>query len=71
MGNCYDLGKGGLAKDYAEAARWFRRAADGGSTDGQGRLAQSYRYGSGGLPKDAAVAARLCLRTYLWSSLSL
>ena len=54
VGECYQMGRGGLAEDYAEAGRWYRRAANGSSAMGQGRLALFYRYGLGGLPKVAA-----------------
>ena len=48
----------GLAKDEAEAARWYRKAADQGDADAQNSLGVMYGQGLGGLAKDEAEAAR-------------
>jgi TPR repeat protein len=45
------------AKDYAEAARQWRRAADAGHADAMFNLAELYGNGRG-VPQDAAEAAR-------------
>ncbi len=48
----------GVPQDYAEAARWFRKAADQGYADAQFVLGSMYLNGEG-LPQDYAEAARL------------
>src|SRR5262249_24941483 len=47
----------GVAKDYAEAAQWFRKAAERGYPLGQQSLAWMYFTGNG-VPQDYAVAAQ-------------
>jgi TPR repeat protein len=47
-----------LAQDYAEAVKWYRRAAEQGNTDAQMRLGVMYEDGRGGLPQDDAEAAK-------------
>lgn len=47
IGRLYDRGKG-LPKDYAEAERWYRRAAEKGDAPAQSRLAFMYRSGKAG-----------------------
>ena len=42
----------------AEAAKWYRRAADKGDADAQFNLALSFRDGRGGLPVDHAEKVR-------------
>lgn len=46
----------GVAKDPAEAVRWFQKAAEGGNVNAQFSLSSAYRSGYG-VPKDAAAAA--------------
>ncbi len=41
-----------VAKDYAQAAAWYRKAAEQGRTDAQIRLAALYRDGARGFPRD-------------------
>jgi TPR repeat protein len=43
----------GAAQDYAEAAKWFRKAADQGNVNAQARLASMYFWGQG-VPQDDA-----------------
>lgn len=47
----------GVARDLAEAAKWYRLAADQGVAAAQGRLG-SLLLGGDGIPRDAAEAAR-------------
>jgi TPR repeat protein len=49
-------------RDYAEAARWFRKAADQGFPPGQAYLGSMYEFGLG-VPKDYVQA-------YMWYNLS-
>jgi uncharacterized protein len=46
LGTMYVLGQG-VARDYQEAAKWFRKAADQGSMEAQYNLGVSYRDGQG------------------------
>ena len=46
MGDCYDRGKG-VAKNPAEALKWFRKAADQGNPSGQYGVGLSYGNGYG------------------------
>jgi hypothetical protein len=48
----YENGSGGLAKDAAQAAYWFRKAAEQGDSVAEYDLASMYENGQGGLPKD-------------------
>jgi TPR repeat protein len=43
----YEAGRGGLKKDYAEAERWYRRAAEQGDPFAQASLAILFRFGKG------------------------
>jgi TPR repeat protein len=43
----YEAGRGGLKKDYAEAERWYLRAADQGDPFAQASLAILFRFGKG------------------------
>jgi hypothetical protein len=53
------IGNGwGVPQDYAEAAKWYRRAADRDYTEGQYNLGILYQQGLG-VPQDYAEAARL------------
>ena len=57
VGTMYLKGQG-VAKDIAEGARWFRRAADQGHPLGLTRLAELYLRGRG-VERDLAIAAAL------------
>jgi TPR repeat protein len=57
-GAMYDLGKG-LPEDDAEAARWYRRAADQGDADAQRNLCAMYAKGEG-VPHNYTQAVRWC-----------
>jgi hypothetical protein len=57
IGFAYQNGRGGLPQDYAEAARWYRLAAEQGSVEAQYGLGRMYRIGEG-VPEDDAEAAR-------------
>jgi TPR repeat protein len=59
LGHIYSLGKdmSGATRDYAEAFKWFRKAAEQGSAKGQYYLGRMYYYGEG-TPKDYAEAAK-------------
>ena len=46
LGHIYRIGKG-VAQDYKEAVRWFRRAAEKGDRDGRFELGLSYFNGQG------------------------
>lgn len=46
LGKCYYNGKN-VAKDYAEAFKWFQKAADNGYAEGQYRLGLMYNNGEG------------------------
>lgn len=54
LGFVYANGKG-VPKDYAEAARWFRKAADQNFPDAQNNLGVMYNNGQG-FPRDYAQA---------------
>lgn len=58
-GECYAMGVG-VAKDYAEAAKWNRKSADQGYSGGQMALGFAYYYGHG-VAKSAEDAAQ-CFR---------
>ena len=52
----------GVPQDYAEAVKWYRKAAEQGNNDGQGNLGWVYLNGHG-VPQDFVTA-------YMWLSLS-
>ena len=54
----YEAGRGGLKKDYAEAQRWYLRAADQGDPFAQASLALLFRFGKG--------VARDYVEAYKW-----
>jgi len=54
LGQRYDLGEGVL-QDYAQAASWFRQAAEQGHADGQVSLGVIYADGRG-VPQDVVEA---------------
>jgi len=43
----YEAGRGGLKRDYAEAERWYLRAAEQGDPFAQASLAILFRFGKG------------------------
>lgn len=55
MGTIYEQGLG-VPKDLAAAARWYRKAGEGGNDSAQYNLGILYQFGRG-VPKDAAKAA--------------
>jgi TPR repeat protein len=57
VGEDYAVGKG-VARDYKQAAEWYRKAADEGDVAGEMHLAALYRDGGGKyFPRDMAQAA--------------
>jgi TPR repeat protein len=56
LGNLYDDGKG-VPHDYAQAAIWYRKAAEQGLAEGQYNLGLLYTEGRG-LPQDDVQAAQ-------------
>ena len=56
LGGIYYQGQGG-AKNYQEAAKWFRRAAEQGYAEAQYNLGRMYDYGQG-VPQDQQEAVR-------------
>ncbi len=57
MGNDYYYGRNGKTKDYAEAVKWYRKAAEQGYADGQNDLGYMYRKGLG-VTQDYAEAVK-------------
>jgi len=56
LGNCYAAGTG-VAKDYVEAVRWYRKAAESGDPKAQFNVAVCYSEGNG-VDKDAVEAVK-------------
>ena len=56
LANMYRHGQG-VAKDNAEAEKWYRRAAEQGDAEAQYNLGVIYRYGRG-VPKDNTEAVK-------------
>ncbi len=56
LGNAYARAWGGVPQDYAQAASWYRKAADQGDADAQAKLGSLY-YTGHGVPQDYAQAA--------------
>lgn len=55
---CFEKGKKSYeSKDYAEAYKWFKQAADQGNAKGQNGLGLLYKYGNG-VEKDAKEAVK-------------
>ena len=54
MGCCYEAGQG-VAKDYAEAVKWYRKAAEQGVAYAQYKLGNLY-YNGEGVAKDLTKA---------------
>lgn len=61
LGLLYSTGRG-LPQNFAEAAKWFYRAATHGNTDAQYELGMAYNKGQG-VPRDYVLS-------YLWLDLS-
>jgi TPR repeat protein len=61
LGSTYEKGRG-VPQDYAQAAAWYRKAADTGDADAQFSVALMYEKGEG-VPQDYAQA-------HLWYNLS-
>ncbi|MES2959557.1 MAG: tetratricopeptide repeat protein [Pseudomonadota bacterium] len=57
LAQLHEQGQAGLRVDLVEANRWYQRAADAGSVDGQVAIATAYYLGRGAT-KDTALAAR-------------
>ncbi len=53
----------GVEKDYAEAAKWYRKAAEQGNADAQYRLGDMYLFGRF-FPKDFKIATEWYLKAY-------
>ena len=51
----------GTAKDPAQAAKWYQKAADQGDMVAQGHLGRLYRLGTG-VPRDATLAAKWSIK---------
>src|ERR1039458_10081653 len=51
--------RSGVLQDYAEAARWYRKAAEQGNAIAQTNLGTMYFQGQG-VPQDYAEAVRWC-----------
>ena len=58
IGFMYANGQG-VPQNDAEAAKWYREAANQGDLDGLHNLAGMYLVGGGGLPQDNAIALKL------------
>ena len=55
LGTCYRSGIGGVSRDYAEALKWFRKAAEQGYGDGLANM--GYMYAGGyGVPQNYILA---------------
>ena len=62
LGDLHMQGQGGVPLDYAEAARWYRKAAKQGSAAAQNNMGVFYVYGYG-VPQDSVEA-------YAWFSIA-
>jgi uncharacterized protein len=60
IGGYYDLGQG-VPQDYAEAMKWYRKAAAQGEAGAQYSIGMMYDYGNG-VPVDYAEAGRWYLK---------
>ena len=56
MGWCYEKGQG-VPQDYAEAVKWYRKAAEQGYADAQYNLGSCY-YNGKGVPQNYAEAVK-------------
>lgn len=57
LGRLYEKGLG-TDRNYDEALRWYRRAAEQNHADAQYRVAVAYAFGAGGVSKDETQAAK-------------
>jgi TPR repeat protein len=57
VGDCYANGNG-VSKDYSEAIKWYRKAAERGYPDAQGKLGWSYYISRNGVPRNEAEAVK-------------
>jgi TPR repeat protein len=57
LGSAYEYGSRGVVKDYAEALRWYRTAADQGNSEARFAIGQMYLEGKG-VARDYTEAAR-------------
>ena len=57
LGVAFDFGRLGVGKDYAEAVKWFREAAEQNNAAAQDNLGQCYTAGEG-VAQDYAEAAK-------------
>jgi TPR repeat protein len=55
----------GVTQSFAEAVRWYRKAAKGGYVRAYNNLGAMYEAGLGGLTRDYAAALRLCSKFHL------
>jgi len=55
LGKNYEAGRGGLKKDYAEAASWYLKSAEQGNAYAEASLGILYRAGKG-VPRDEVQA---------------
>ena len=62
LGDMYMSGQGGVPLDYAEAARWYRKAAEQGSVGAQNNMGVLHVWGYG-VPQDNVEA-------YAWFSIA-
>jgi TPR repeat protein len=62
LGKNYEAGRSGLKKDYKEASRWYRLAAEQGDPFAQASLALLYRFGKG--------VVQDYVQSYMWFYLS-
>ncbi|MDE2268083.1 MAG: sel1 repeat family protein [Betaproteobacteria bacterium] len=53
----FDINSQGVPKDYAEAVKWYHKAADQGDANGQNNLGNAYADGKG-VPQDYAEAVK-------------
>ena len=60
LAKMYENGKG-VGKDYAEAVKWYRKAADQRYAQAQSEVGECYYYGKG-VNKDYAEAVKWCLK---------
>ncbi len=58
-GECYYYGWGGLPKDYKEAVKWYKMAANQGNARAQYNLGVCYKFGKG-VEKDWKEAVKWC-----------
>ena len=63
LGKNYEAGRGGLKKDFGEAARWYKAAAIQNDPFAQASLGLLYRFGKGVIQDDA--------KAYMWFTLAM